>query len=178
MAFALQEPRARTTEMIAPAFARTMARYNRWQNRSIYGAAGRLAEDERRKDHGAFFRSIHGTLNHLLWADSMWMSRLSDGPRPTVALQDSGWFCDDWRLMLRERAALDERIIAWADSLDDAWLSADISWWSGVLQADVVKPRWLAVVHMFNHQTHHRGQAHSMLTAAGATPEDTDLILM
>jgi uncharacterized damage-inducible protein DinB len=53
--------------MIAPAFARTMARYNHWQNRSIYAAAGQFTDEERRKDHGAFFRSIHGTLNHLLW---------------------------------------------------------------------------------------------------------------
>jgi uncharacterized damage-inducible protein DinB len=164
--------------MIAPEFARAMARYNRWQNRSLYAAAGALTEEERRKDRGAFFQSIHATLNHLLWADAMWMSRVSDEPKPTVTLKNSVAFCDDWGALTRERAAMDERLIAWADSLDEAWLSADLVWRSGAKQAEIVRPRWLIVVHIFNHQTHHRGQVHAMLTAAGATPEDTDVIFM
>jgi uncharacterized damage-inducible protein DinB len=155
-----------------------MARYNRWQNRSLYIAADGLSDAERRADRGAFFKSIHATLNHLLWADTMWMSRVSDGQRPTVGISDSVSFCDDWEALKRERKALDERMIVWAEGLDETWLAADLRWRPATLQTDVIRPRWKVVVHIFNHQTHHRGQVHAMLTAAGATPEATDLIMM
>jgi uncharacterized damage-inducible protein DinB len=164
--------------MICPGFAQTMAHYNRWQNRSLYAAADRLSEDERRKDRGAFFKSIHATLNHVLWADNMWMSRVADVPKPAVGIPDSVTFCDDWGQLKAERAGFDERLIAWADSLDEAWLSADLAWYSGAMKRDVVKPRRLVVAHIFNHQTHHRRQVHAMLTVAGAKPEDTDVIFM
>lgn len=164
--------------MISPAYAQMMARYNRWQNHCLYTAAEGLMDAERRKDRGAFFRSIHATLNHILWADAMWMSRVSNAPRPTVGISDSGAFCDDWEMLKQERIALDERMIAWADGLDEAWLSADLRWRSGALNRDIVSPRWRVVAHIFNHQTHHRGQVHAMLTAAGARPEATDLIMM
>ena len=65
-----------------------MARYNRWQNASLYAAADSLSDEERRKDRGAFFKSIHASLNHLLWADHMWLSRISDAPRPSTPLSE------------------------------------------------------------------------------------------
>jgi uncharacterized damage-inducible protein DinB len=164
--------------MISPRFAETLGRYNRWQNRSLYMAADGLSDAERRMDRGAFFRSIHATLNHLLWGDAIWMSRISDAPRPTVGISESGAYCDDWDVLKRERVAMDERMIAWADGLDEAWLFGDLCWRSAILNAEVTKPRWQVVAHIFNHQTHHRGQVHAMLTAAGATPEATDLIMM
>lgn len=164
--------------MIVHTFAQNMARYNRWQNASLYAAADALSDAERRSDRGAFFQSIHGTLNHLLWADAMWMSRLAGGPRPDVALRDSSAYRPDWTRLKEERAQADERLIAWADGLDAAALGGDLSWFSAALGTMIVKPRALVVVHVFNHQTHHRGQAHAMLTAAGARPEDTDLIFM
>ncbi|MGB6177515.1 MAG: DinB family protein [Methylocella sp.] len=107
-----------------------MARYNRWQNRILYAAADRRSEDERRKDRGAYFRSIHAMLNHVLWAGNMWMSRVADVPKPAVGIPDSVTFCDDWERLKAERACFDERIIAWADSLDKAWLSDDLAWYS------------------------------------------------
>ena len=164
--------------MIAPGFAQTMARYNHWQNRALYGAADGLPEEERRKDRGAFFKSIHGTLNHLLWADTIWMSRLAGIAKPPGGITGSVTFHDDWARLKRERADFDAFIITWADGLDEAWLADDLVWHSGAINADVVRPRWLAVVHVFNRQTHHRGQVHAMLTAAGAKTEDTDLIFM
>lgn len=164
--------------MIDPAFAQLMARYNLWQNRSLYEAASSLSDAERRLERGAFFKSIHATLNHLLWADAMWMSRVSDTPKPTIGISDSVRFRDDWETLKRERRAMDEQMIVWADSLDEAWLAADLRWRSATLQTDMTRPRWQAVVHMFNHQTHHRGQVHTMLTAAGAKPEATDIIMM
>ncbi|PWB81911.1 MAG: damage-inducible protein DinB [Methylocystaceae bacterium] len=164
--------------MITPAFAQKMARYNRWQNGSLYAAADALSDEARRADRGAFFKSIHGTLNHLLWADAMWMSRIADAPKPTVALRASHAFRADWTGLKEERAAMDERLVGWADGLDETALEGDLSWFSGAKQADIVMARKLIVVHVFNHQTHHRGQVHAMLTAAGAKPEDTDLIFM
>ena len=164
--------------MISPAFAQKMARYNAWQNESLYAAADALSDEARRADRGAFFKSIHGTLNHLLWADTMWMSRVAGGPNPNVPLADSVSFRADWAALKEERAAMDARLVAWADALDEAALDGDFSWYSGALQAHIVKPRKLIVAHIFNHQIHHRGQVHAMLTAAGARPQDTDLIFM
>ncbi|QGM45089.1 DinB family protein [Methylocystis heyeri] len=164
--------------MIDPSFAQTMARYNQWQNQNLFSAADALPEEERRKDRGAFFKSIHATLNHLLWADHMWLSRFAGGPQPECSLDESSGFRADWQALKDDRTRCDLRLIEWADSLDTAALGSELSWYSGLLQRTITKPRRLAVVHMFNHQTHHRGQVHAMLTAAGAQPHGTDLIMM
>jgi uncharacterized damage-inducible protein DinB len=164
--------------MIDPSFAQTMARYNQWQNQNLYAAADALSEEERREDRGAFFKSIHATLNHLLWADHMWLSRFAGDPQPQCSLDQSSAFRPEWQALKDDRVQCDLRLIEWADSLKPAALEGDLSWYSGVLQRTIAKPRPLAVVHMFNHQTHHRGQVHAMLTAAGARPHGTDLIMM
>ena len=78
----------------------------------------------------------------------------------------------------RERSAFDATIIDWADHLDASSLAGDLTWYSGAAKAELTKPKWLLVTHMFNHQTHHRGQTHCMLTQAGGKPKDTDLPLM
>jgi uncharacterized damage-inducible protein DinB len=164
--------------MTRSTFVKTMARYNRWQNASLYAAADSLSDDDRRKDRGAFFKSIHATFNHLLWADHMWLSRISDAPRPSTPLSESASYRDDWNSLKQDRLACDERLIIWADAVTDDWLAGDLIWRSGLMQSDVVKPKWFVVSHIFNHQTHHRGQIHAMLTAAGARPQGTDLMLM
>jgi uncharacterized damage-inducible protein DinB len=164
--------------MMDPVYVRTLARYNLWQNESLYGAAETLDEEARRRDRGAFFKSIHATLNHLLWADMMWMSRLSDMPKPEASLALSPTIREDWGVLKRDRAATDQHLIAWAAQVDADWLKGDLAWYSGAVKRDVVSPRWLVIAHMFNHQTHHRGQVHAMLTAAGAKPDDTDIFLM
>jgi uncharacterized damage-inducible protein DinB/quinol monooxygenase YgiN len=163
--------------MIDQEYARTMAQYNRWQNGSLYAAADTLSDAARRQDRGAFFGSIHATLNHLLWGDRMWMSRFSDVARPATTLQDSGLFVHDWTTLRQERVVMDDLIMAWAERTDAAAFAGALKWRSSIA-SDVVKPRWCAVTHFFNHQTHHRGQVHAMLTAAGAKPQDTDLIMM
>ena len=96
--------------MITPAYVRTMADYNRWQNRNLYGAAGTLTDAVRKEPRGAFFGSIHGTLNHLAWGDRMWMSRFSDVARPSVGPKDSVRTFEAWDDLKRGRAALDETI--------------------------------------------------------------------
>jgi len=164
--------------MIDAAYVQRMARYNRWQNENLYGVADRLSDAERRQDRGAFFGSIHNTLSHLLWADYTWMARFSDWPMPKVGIRQSVSLYPDWDNLKRERVASDERLIAWSDTIDPAWLAGDMTWFSGSIQRDVSKPMWQLVTHFFNHQTHHRGQVHAMLTQAGGKPHDTDLFVM
>jgi uncharacterized damage-inducible protein DinB len=165
--------------MITPAYARTLAAYNRWQNHSLYSAADILDDAARRAERGAFFGSIHATLNHILWADQVWLSRLAgiDKPRAT-SIAESSVQHDDWASLREHRYAFDATIEDWAAGLDADSLAGELTWFSGASKREIGKPRWLLVVHLFNHQTHHRGQVHAMLTAAGARPEATDLAFM
>ena len=165
--------------MITPDYARTMARYNRWQNESLYREALKLSDDERRRSRGAFFGSIHGTLNHLFWADSLWLSRFGAAERPkSPNVKASVDEFDRFDDLAAARPKLDGLIVTWADALTAEVVAGDITWWSGINKANVSRPAPLIVAHFFNHQTHHRGQAHAMLTAAGVKPDDTDLIYM
>ncbi len=164
--------------MVDPAYVQTMARYNAWQNRSLCDAADTLDEEGRRRDRGAFFKSIHGTLNHVLWADEIWLHRLIGTPKPPISGRDAPIYVDDWAEFRRRRAERDEAILAWTATVDANWLRGTLIWYSGAAGRELGKPRAFALMHMFNHQTHHRGQVHAMLTAAGARSEDTDLLLV
>jgi uncharacterized damage-inducible protein DinB len=164
--------------MMTPDLCQAFARYNAWQNASIYGAAATLSEAERRRDRGAFFGSIHATLSHLLWGDTVWMSRFDDWDRPEVGIAGSVDFEPDWARLVQRRGEADARIRDWAGRVTPEWFAGDRTWYSGVLGRDVTKPAGYCVAHFFNHQTHHRGQVHAMLTAAGARPGDTDLFAM
>jgi len=164
--------------MISVEHARVMARYNQWQNRSLYTAAEALGDSARKQDRAAFFGSIHGTLSHLVWADRVWLSRFRGEPRPAGGgIKESPGLFTDWQQMQLARAEIDRQIVAWADALDPCWLYGNLSWMSGASGREVTRPLWFLVTHFFNHQTHHRGQVHAMLTAAGAKPDDTDLLL-
>jgi uncharacterized damage-inducible protein DinB len=156
-----------------------MARYNQWQNISLYGAADSLSDDARRLDRGAFFGSIHDTLSHLAWADQQWMSRFAPQlvGKPTGATNGPGLY-PGWAELVSLRTDLDKKILDWATALDGQWLTGSLTWYSGLAKAERTKPRVLLVAHFFNHQTHHRGQVHAMLTAAGVKPDDTDLMLL
>ncbi|MDF0602029.1 DinB family protein [Psychromarinibacter sp. C21-152] len=164
--------------MITADYARLMARYNRWQNGSLVAAADGLDDGARRADRGAFFGSIQATLNHVLWGDRIWMSRFADWEKPAGGIAESPQITPDWESYKAARLRADADIVDWANGLTDADLAGDLSWYSGSLQADMVNPMALCVAHFFNHQTHHRGQVHAMLTAAGARPEATDLFIM
>jgi uncharacterized damage-inducible protein DinB len=85
---------------------------------------------------------------------------------------------EDWTTLREERNATDVAIAEWAESLQETDLDEDLIWFSGATGAEVTKPVALLVTHMFNHQTHHRGQIHAMLTAAGVRPGATDLFIM
>jgi uncharacterized damage-inducible protein DinB len=164
--------------MIDSSYVQRLARYNRWQNENLYGVADALSDAERRRERGAFFGSIHGTLSHLLWADRIWMSRFAGTPRPAGGIPESVSLYGDWGELKRERAAFDGVIVDWADKLDDDTVAGDLTWFSGAIKAEVSRPKWLLLTHMFNHQTHHRGQVHCLLTQAGGKPGDTDLFIM
>jgi uncharacterized damage-inducible protein DinB len=164
--------------MIDPAFCRTMARYNLWQNSNVMDAADTLDDAGRNLDRGSYFGSIQGTLNHLLWADRMWMSRFDGWAKPNGDIPRSVEIISDWQAYKQARSIADTRILDWSLRLMVGDLQGDLVWFSGMLQTDLAKPKWLCVQHFFNHQTHHRGQVHAMLTAARALTGDTDLFLM
>ncbi|MEO1553742.1 MAG: DinB family protein [Pseudomonadota bacterium] len=163
--------------MITPQYIRRMARYNRWQNESLYKASDGLSEAERRHDRGSFFQSIHATLSHILWADELWMSRLADWEAPQGPSREVPLY-NDWHALKRRRTNTDQRFISWGDGLTQSEIDGDLEWYSGTLNRGMISPRGLCIMQVFNHQTHHRGQVHAMLTAAGAKPDDTDLPFM
>lgn len=164
--------------MVTPSYVRTMAAYNAEMNRRLYGAAGQLSETDRRAPRGAFWGSIHGTLVHILWGDHQWMSRFDSWPRPATPIKESDRFIDSWVELCAARAKADADIARWAGKVDEAWLGEDLMWFSGAAQREIRAPKRLLVAHFFNHQTHHRGQAHALLTAAGQATGDTDLFLV
>lgn len=165
--------------MITPAYCQMMARYNAWQNHNLITAAGTLDGTARRQDRGAFFGSIEETLNHLLWGDRIWLRRFAGSGKPSqTSIPDSRRETPDWTRYCAARAETDAQITTWAAHLTDDELEGDLSWVSGAINRQVTKPLASLIAHFFNHQTHHRGQVHAMLTAAGATPSDTDLFLL
>lgn len=153
----------------------TMARYNAWQNESMLAAADSLSDSERQRDRGAFFGSIQHTLSHLFWGDMIWMSRFAGTPPPDGPGSQSTQLIRHWDRYLTDRKAFDGRILQWAHDVEPDWFEGDLSWFSGAVGRDVTESKTTLVIQFFNHQTHHRGQVHAMLTAAGAKTDDTDL---
>ncbi|MEM1237748.1 MAG: DinB family protein [Pseudomonadota bacterium] len=157
---------------------RLMARYNAWQNGSLVAAAGTLSDAARWLDRGAFFGSIARTFNHLYWDDALWLARFQGDERPEDHVPVSLDHPAEWPEFKALRFARDAEITAWAAGLSDADLQGDLHFYPGGGAMRVSKPRALCAMHLFNHQTHHRGQIHAMLTAAGAEPEPTDLPML
>lgn len=164
--------------MITAAYVQTMAGYNAEMNRRLYGAAARIPDAERRAERGVFWGSLHATLNHILWGDRAWMHRFSGSVAPAQTMAQGIRMFDDFDALAQARVETDTAISAWAAGLSDAWLTEDLAWFSGALGREICKPRWLLVSHLFNHQTHHRGQAHALVTAAGEQTGDTDLFIL
>lgn len=160
--------------MIHPAYARRMAAYNQWMNARLYGCCARLDDRERKRDVGAFFKSIHGTLNHLLLADRLWLGRFSGRPFGVRSLDQELYA--DFEELRSERAATDASIVEWAHALSDADLAGELSYTSIVNPEPRRYPYGFAVAHFFNHQTHHRGQVTTLLAQRGIDPGVTDLI--
>ena len=161
--------------MISTDWCRMMAAYNTEMNRRLYAAADGLDASAREADGGAFWGSIQGMLCHVLWGDTIWMSRFDAWEKPAVGMKQSPVMITDWAELKARREAADTKIEAWAARLTPQGLAAPLTWYSGISEREVSMPYWITVGHFFNHQTHHRGQAHALLTRAGAAPGDTDL---
>jgi uncharacterized damage-inducible protein DinB len=136
---------------------RTLAAYNRQVNNQFY---------DRKRSRGAFFRSIHGTLNHLLLVDRLWLGGFTDNQVAFGSLDEELYA--DFDELTRERRRTDADIVAWADTLTQKRLDEPFN-------ERLTFPTWLAVTHFFNHQTHHRGQLSTMLSQCGIDYGVTDL---
>lgn len=164
--------------MITPAYCRTMARYNAWQNTGLRSNVEAMTKADLRQDHKAFFGSVLGTLNHLLWGDMLWMARFDGGAGPNVTLGESMEMTVTGSAWAAERFRLDGRITLWAERLRATDLVGDLTWISTSTGQKMAKPLTSCITHFFNHQTHHRGQVHAMLTATGIQPDVTDFVFM
>ena len=156
---------------------RMFAAYNAWANQRIYGVAAKLSDAEYRADRGAFFKSVHGTLNHLLVGDRIWMRRFTGGGEMPDRLD--AILHDDFKQLSAARRAEDARIARYIDGLDEAKLASDLRYRTLVNPTTITQPLAFALDHFFNHQTHHRGQVHGLLTAIignGAVPS-LDLLI-
>ena len=150
------------------------AAYNRWANARIYDAAAALPEEAFKRDVGAFFGSLHGTLNHILAADRIWQKRFTGtGDAPTAL---DAILYDDFAGLQAARWAEDDRIITWIEGLRETDLARDITYTPLTNPTVITHPLAPALFHFFNHQTHHRGQCHMILTALGKPSLSLDMI--
>ena len=164
--------------MITPDYCVTMARYNQWQNNALRDQVKVIRDADLRQDRGAFFGSIFGTMNHILWGDRLWLHRLDpsiEAPNLEVSHLEATKTPTEWAAELFRVYGI---IREWARRLKSIDLTSDIGWFSKFYQKEFHHLKTLCITHMFNYQTHHRGQIHAMLTAAGQKTIDTDLIFM
>lgn len=152
-----------------------MARYNMWQNENLTKAASSLDQAARQAERGAFFGSIEKTFSHLLWGDGVWLSRFEGRDPPANYKTDSTALIETWDGFQKDRAAFDRQILDWARKVPPEWFDGDLTWRSGISGSVASRPKKALSVQLFNHQTHHRGQIHAMLTAAGVKPDATDI---
>ncbi|TPM08079.1 MULTISPECIES: DinB family protein [unclassified Mesorhizobium] len=149
------------------------AAYNQWANGRIYDAAADLDEEEFNRDVGAFFGSMKGTLNHLLAADRIWMKRFTgEGDAPTAL---DAILYQALPGLRTAREAEDRRIVDWVGGLSDKALSGRFIYMTVSDMRTVSQRLAPALDHVFNHQTHHRGQAHMILTVLGRPSVQLDL---
>jgi uncharacterized damage-inducible protein DinB len=169
---------------------RYLARYNRWFNQRLYDACEQLADEDRKRDRRAFFGSIHNTLNHLVWADRLWLGRFAaqeEGDRSgalgggvfdlPAGAAHSTLLYPEWAPLRAERARLDAAIEAWLAAMPPDGPSRVIRY-ANMAGVQREHPAWMALTHFFNHQTHHRGQVTALLMQAGIDPGMTDLIAL
>lgn len=162
--------------MSSPEHAQQLAAYNRWMNESLYAHCATLDDAARKADRGAFFKSIHGTLNHLLLADNIWLGRFQHQPF-TIRSLDQVLY-EDFAELRAAREQMDARLQAWVGSLTQADLLQELHFDSMTRPGTRRCALWLALTHVLNHQTHHRGQLTTLLSQLGIDPGVTDFIAM
>jgi len=167
--------------MMSAEWLGAMARYNRWMNDKLYALVAGLGDEARKRDSGAFFKSIHGTLNHLLLTDRVWLARFKgvsapDGfMGPGIRSLEQELYAD-FEELRRERALTDDELSGWVAELTPERLAAPLVFMRRGHRLEA--PLWGSVAHLFNHQTHHRGQITTLLSQQGHDPRVTDLVAM
>jgi uncharacterized damage-inducible protein DinB len=162
--------------MITTSHCELMAQYNEWMNSRLYAVCASLPDMELRKDRGAFFQSVYATLNHIAYGDLAFMSRFTGNP--SVVPEPGADLFGGFDRLRSERAALDGRILIWSASLSPAWLAEPLTYTSKIDGKTRTVPKWVLVTHMFNHQTHHRGQITTLLSQMGLDIGSTDIPFM
>jgi uncharacterized damage-inducible protein DinB len=153
---------------------RRMARYNAWANRRLYDACAQLPDEEYRKPRQAFFGSIHGTLNHLLVVDWVWLARIEGQNSPQVRLDDQP--CGGLPELREARDVEDARIVRLVDGYAAEDLGKVVRYRLITRSEEADTPLHVCWLHLFNHQTHHRGQVHDQLSQTEVAPPPLDLI--
>ena len=153
-------------------YARSMAAYNTWMNERIYALLADMPDEARRRDLGAFFGSIHLTLNHILLGDQAWMQRLR--AQPVTMTSTRQVLHEGWDELRAARAEMDKDIASWAAEVGQPFMDSVFRIWSVTYQRHLELPGWAAVVQMFNHQTHHRRQITTLMKQLGTDPGVTD----
>jgi uncharacterized damage-inducible protein DinB len=151
------------------------AGYNRWANDRLYDAAATLGDTDYRADRGAFFKSVHGTLNHLLAGDRIWMQRFTgtgDAPDRLDAI-----LYEDFPTLRAARRAEDDRIVDYVEGLSETDLAGRLVYRTISNPRSIEQELSPALDHFFNHQAHHRGQAHCLITAIAGDAPSLDLIV-
>ena len=153
---------------------RMFAAYNAWANAALYAAAGELSPEAFHQETGAYFKSLCGTLNHILVADRIWLKRFT-GEGQAPATLDTILHAD-YAALLKARELEDRRIADWVGGLTDKALAGRFIYMTVTDMRTVSQRLAPALAHFFNHQTHHRGQAHTILTTLGKPSLQLDLI--
>lgn len=154
-------------------YFQTLARYNHWMNEKLLSICAQMSDADRKQDRGAPFHSVHGTWNHLLVTDQLWLGRFKNQPFSVPSLGHE--LFADFEELKREREKIDREIFDWVDSLSDDSLQADFTFTSFSNPTEYTRPLWFCALHFFNHQTHHRGQITAMIEQAGYDCGVTDL---
>ncbi len=148
--------------------------YNRWMNEKLFAAAARLSDEQRKADLGAFFKSVHESFEHVLYVDTLWLTRFRG---EAVGPQSAGLAYPDFEALRAVRAVRDQELSDWATSLTGDWLASPYSWTS-VAGRMFTLPGFAVMSQIFNHQTHHRGQITTLLSQHGIDPGVTDIPLL
>jgi len=162
---------------------RLLSRYNQWMNDKLYNTAAQLPADELARDRGAFFGSLQGTLSHIMVADIIWLQRFSEHPAqhpaldPIRAMPNPQSLPDGFTALSAERRNLDATIISWCEQLDASDLNHKLAY-HNMKGEPAIKNFASLMLHFFNHQTHHRGQATTLLSQQGLDVGTTDLLAL
>jgi len=158
---------------MTPATFASLAAYNKWANRRLYEACGRLDGDDYGAPRPSFFGSIHATLNHILVGDRVWMGRLEGAPSGIERLDQI--LHKEFADLRAARASEDARILGFVSGLGEDAIAGVLRYRNMAGESQETPLAWV-LAHFFNHQTHHRGQVHGMLSGTPVVPPPLDLI--